>query len=128
MPCPRGKHLNSSYWLIGLGTTLVAGVGSDGHHGLDLGGAGHDASHRDKMADTVGTHITDHLGFVRRWGLEVHLTVDRKTSGLTIKGPCFITRHASVLTNHFKIDQLCPGGSVHKCMTDKRPNSSPLWR
>lgn len=74
--CAALWHFNKrdvSYWLVGLGTALVTGVGGDGHHGLDLGGPGHDTPHVDQLPDAVGTHVAHHFGFGRGGGLEVEL-------------------------------------------------------
>ena len=81
--CPDGETLkDSSYRLVGLCPALVAGVGGNGHHGLDLGGTGHDAAHGDEVADAVGAHAPDHLGLGRSGRLEVHLAMDGKTISL----------------------------------------------
>ena len=70
-----------SYWLIGLGAALVTRVRSDGHHGLDLGGAGHDASHRHQVPDAVRSHVAHHFGFVGGGRPEVQLAVGGTSRG-----------------------------------------------
>lgn len=63
----------TSYRLVGLGATLVTCVSGDGHHGLDLGGPGHDSPHVDQLPDAVGPHVAHHFGFGGGGGFEVEL-------------------------------------------------------
>lgn len=66
----------TSYWLIGLGATLVTCVCSDSHHRFDLSGAGHYSSNRHQITDAVSSYITDHFGFIGGGWFEIKLTVD----------------------------------------------------
>lgn len=75
-PCALRWSFNKQnvlYRLVGLCAALVTGVSGDGHHGLDLGGPGHDTPHVDQLPDAVGPHVTHHFGFGGGGSLEVEL-------------------------------------------------------
>lgn len=64
------------YRLICLSATLVTGVSSHCHHGLDLSGTGHYPSNVHQFPDGVGLDITHHFGFSGGGRFEVQFTVN----------------------------------------------------
>ena len=67
----QGHESRGPDGLVGLRAALVASVGGDLHHGLDLGGPDHDAADGHQLADAFGLDVANGGGLGVGGGLEV---------------------------------------------------------